>query len=514
MSCSFICLSPSPDPANCNKLIKKQFHQGNAKGVILSYINMQELGFQGDNYSFPVLLKAVSGLSSSSTGLAIHGQTIKSGLSDHPFVQTSLLNMYVAYGCLFDACKVFDKMPVKDVIAWNSMLDAYASSGQMNDAMELFNSMPSKDLTSFNIMVSGYARSGRTESARDIFDKMRKKDIVSWNSILLAHSRDGEMEKAREVFDEMPKKNIITWNTMINGYLHAKLYTEVIDLFDAMMTRNLKIDHLTVTGVLSACTHMGSLEKGNKIHLYAKDNGLESNPHVATALIEMYAKCGSIKNSMLVFYKCQVKDIYCWNATISALAAHGYGFAALKIFYELVENCLTPDDITFIGVLNACSHAGLVQEGCKLFTQMEKDFGIVPKIEHYGCMVDLLGRAGLLDSAMELIEGMPFEPGKSVWGALLNACVIHQNIQTGEKVIDEISKKASLGDGEFMMFANLYAACGQLEEANRWREMMNETGIVKTAGFSAVEINGRFHKFLARTSISKGDHYDPDLQPY
>ncbi|CAK7353966.1 unnamed protein product [Dovyalis caffra] len=491
------CILPSPEVRKWNEIIKKHMLNGDAVQAMCTYVNVQGLGFYADNYTFPILLKAAGSWPSPCIGFALHGQTIKAGFSSHVFVQTALLNMYGSRHCIADACKVFEKMPVKDVVAWNSILDAYASTNQMDEALNLFNSMPLKDFSSFNIMISGYSSIGKTVSARSIFNNMAEKDTVSWNSMILAYIQGGDMEGACDLFREMPEKNIITWNTMVKGFLQNRLHGEVLDLFDEMKTTNCLPDYLTVTGVLSACAHLGSQEKGTEVHIYAIDNGLASSRHVATALIDMYAKCGSIQQALQVFYKSQVKDVYCWNAMISGLAFHGHGYAALKIFNKMRKNHTKPDDITFIGLLSACSHSGLVQEGSQLFYSMQKEFGISPKIEHYGCMVDLLSRARHLDRALRLIEAMPFEPGEAILGALLSACIVHQDLETGERVMKLVSSRANyLSDGEFMMFSNLYASCGQWEEAKKWRELMRDTGIVKTAGFSMVEVDGKFHKFF------------------
>ncbi|KAL9400451.1 hypothetical protein Peur_009412 [Populus x canadensis] len=458
---AYNCVLPSPEMRQWNEIIKKHVLNGDAVQAMVTYVKVQEIGFHADNFTFPILLKAAGSWSSPCIGLALHGQTIKAGFSSHVFVQTALLNMYRSHRCVADACKVFEKMPVKDVVAWNSILDAYASTDQMDDALKVFNSMPLKDLSSFNIMISGYSSIGKTLSARSIFDNMAEKDIVSWNSMISAYVQGEDMERACDLFREMPAKNIITWNTMVKGFLQNQLY-------------------------------------GTEVHIYAIDNGLASSPHVTTALIDMYAKCGSIQQGLQVFYKSQVKDIYCWNALISGLALHGHGYAALNIFNKMRKNHTRPDDITFIGLLSACSHSGLVQEGSQLFYSMQKEFGISPKIEHYGCMVDLLSRARHLNCALQLIKTMPFKPGEAILGALLSACIVHQDLEVGERVVKLVSSRGNyLSDGELMMFSNLYASCGQWEEANKWREMMNDTGIVKTAGFSVVEVNGKFHKFLA-----------------
>lgn len=480
-----------------NKVMKKRVSEGYPEQAILAYIKMLQVGFNADNFTFPVLLKAASSLSSS-IGFTLHGQALKTGFSGHCFVGAALLDMYSAFGAIHDATKVFEKMDVRDVVVWNSMLTAYVSSGRMDNALKLFNNMPLKDLASFNIMISGYAKIGRKASARSIFDRIHDKDIVSWNSMILACTKVGDMSGARNLFDAMPNKNVITWNTMFSGYLHAQLYAEAVDLFDEMKAGKHEADHLTVALVLSACAHLGWLGKGTEMHIFAQDLELASSSHAATALIDMYAKCGSIHLSLQVFHKTQIKDIYCWNAMISGLALHGHGHDALYLLDKMRDKGVKPDDITFIGLLSACSHGSLVQEGCRLFHAMEKEFGLPPKLEHYGCMVDLLGRAGFLDPAFQLIKAMPFEPGESILGALLSACVIHQDLKTGEKVMQLITSKTHyMSDGEFMMFANLYASCGRWEEADRWRERMNHSGITKTAGGSTIEINGKFYRFLA-----------------
>ncbi|XP_030488619.1 pentatricopeptide repeat-containing protein At3g29230 [Cannabis sativa] len=508
-TCNLFCISPSPngDPAisHWNKLIKRQVAKGNPWQAIRSYTHMQKLGLFPDNFTFPILLKAAATVSHAPFVFGLHAQAIKAGYSHHAFVQTALLNAYFTVGLVEDARNVFDKLSQRDLVAWNSMIDGYASNGQMGIALDLFDSMPVKDVSSYNIILAGFAGLKQVESARQVFDKMPVRDVVSWNSVISAFVIAGHMAEANALFEESPLRNVITWNTMITGYVQNQLYSEAIDLFDEMRSgNNSEPDHLSVTAALSACAHLRFLDKGTQIDFYARKHGQFFTPHVVTALIDMYAKCGSIQNSLEVFYKFEHKDVYCWNAMISGLALHGYGEAALKLFDEMRENSMKPDDITFIGLLSACSHAGLVEEGCELFECMERDFKITPKIEHYGCIVDLLSRAKFLDRAFRIIETMPFKPGDSILGALLSSCVIHQDLHTGEKVINLIFDKANndgrnnqLSDGEYMMISNLYASCGKWEEANKWRSMMNSSGVVKTAGSSIIEVDGKFHHFLA-----------------
>lgn len=481
-----------------NKIIKKQELEGCHEKAILSFIHMQELGHFADNFTYPILLKAAANLSLDKLGLALHGQIIKNVFCNHSFVQTALVNLYSSFGCSKDAYRVFQQITTKDIVVWNSMLDAYAAAGQMEDATSIFGSMPCKDLFSYNTMVSGYARSGNMILAENIFNIIPSRDTISWNAMILACCNAGEMERARKFFNQMPSRNIITWNTMLAGYLGRNCFDSAIALFEEMKEKEYNPDYLTITNVLSACASLGLLEKGEEVHIFALEKGLTSSAHVTTALIEMYAKCGRILSSLQVFYKSQVMDIYGWNAMISGLALHGQASAAFKLFDDMKGKGLRPDDITFIGLLSACSHSGLVHKGLELFSSMEKKCAVNPKLEHYGCIVDLLGRAGFLCHAFQLIESMPFEPGKSIVGALLGACVIYRDTEIGEKVVKLLLKRnGSLTDGEYMMVANLYASCKNLEEANRWMNMMNASGITKTAGCSIIQVNGEMYRFVA-----------------
>ncbi|XP_071712868.1 pentatricopeptide repeat-containing protein At3g29230-like [Rutidosis leptorrhynchoides] len=492
-------LQCSVDPIDLktwNKIIKKQVIDGDTKSAFHSYQQLQQ-SFTPDNFTYPVLLKAVS---CPRIGLALHAQIAKSPFHNHMLVQTCLLNMYSSIKSIHDARKVFESMQVKDTVAWNSMLDAYVSSRNMDAAIQVFQFVPKKDIFTFNIMLSGYANTGNMDSARALFIEMPERNIISCNSMILACVNYGDMDEARKVFDEMPERNVISWNTLLGSYLNLKLFDQVIVLFERMKAENnVHPDYLTVTTALSACSGLGLLEKGREIHIYALYLGLVSSKHVITALIDMYAKCGCVESFLYVFYKSKVRDVFCWNALLSGLALHGYGTNALKVFDEM-RLTTKHDDVTFIALLSACSHSGLIEEGQNLFNSMEIKYGVTRKTEHYGCFVDLLGRAGLLESAYMIIDTMPFRPEKSVLGALLSACVNYRDLEIGEKVVNILlsnKDEDGLNDGDYMMVSNLYASCDCWDEANCWRAKMNDSGIVKTAGWSSISIGNTVQNFLA-----------------
>lgn len=473
--------------------------EGKPADAILAYIRMQELGFSADNFTFPLLLKAASDLPSMITGAALHGQTTKTGYSNHAFVQTALINMYSSLGQADGASRVFMAMAHRDLVSWNSMLKAYVSNGRLDDAVELFAVMSVKDRVSFNTLMSGFARVGDTASAMQVFRGCPTRDAVSWNTVISAYVRAGAIDSARSLFEEMPEKNAASWNTLMAGYLQSHRYEEAVELFYEMKPRGSNPNHLTYASVLSACANMGFLTAGKKIHIQAGQAGLAWNPHVVASLIDMYAKCGSLEGALEVFYKAPHRDIFCWNAMISGLASHGHGKACMRLFDEMRAGGIKPDDITFIGLLSGCAHAGLVGEGRRIFEDMERRHGTTPKLEHYGCLVDLLSRAGDLMAAYEIVETMPFEAGAAALGALLAACAVHGSLEIGEAVATRIVERADrLTDGEYMMLANLYAACDRWEEAGRWRGRMNsEDGLKKMAGWSEIEVAGRVYRFQA-----------------
>lgn len=489
-------INPIPNQHKWNTIIKRKLLVGDFEGCITAHNEMQEAGLFPNNFTFPLLLKAASFLLSPSLGSVLHGQALKTGYCAHLFVQTAMINMYSRLGSLNDARKVFDNMPHKDSIAWNSIISAYAIDGRVDMCLELFSSMPVKDPFSFNIMISAFSTAGKVESARQIFDSSSCKDGFSWNSLISCYVKAGDMNMALTLFDQMPEKDTVSWNIIISGYLQNEQYAKVIEKFFEMKSSGFIPSELAMASTIAASAHLGSLRLGAELHLQAHILGLTSSPNVAAALIDMYAKCGSRDGALLVFYKTQTKDIYVWNSMISGLAAHGLGKFLLKLFKDMKQFGVMPDEITFIGLLVGCSHSGLVSEGYHLFNSMDEKYGVSPNLEHYACVVDLLSRAGELQRAHGIVEGMPFKPGASVMGALLNGCMIHRNVKLGMEVMKLIVESGdAMSDGEYMMLANMCAVAGYHEEARRWREKMREKGVVKEAGFSMIEVDSELYRF-------------------
>ncbi|GFQ03949.1 pentatricopeptide repeat-containing protein at1g31430 [Phtheirospermum japonicum] len=300
----------------------------------------------------------------------------------------------------------------------------------------------------------------------------------------------GCVESMSHVFDEMPLRDLISWNTMINGYVQFNKVDEAMTLFRHMQMNRIKPDKYTLVSLLTGCAQLGALEQGEWIHAYLEDNRIKIDAIVGTALIEMYAKCGYLEKSLNIFYQLSQKDTASWTSIICALAMNGYSSEALDFFSEMIRVGIRPDDITFIGVLSACSHGGLVEEGRRHFESMARVYRIEPKVEHYGCFIDLLGRAGLLDEAEEMINKVPDKDNKIIvplYGALLSACRNYENVDMGERVAKRLLEIEARDSSGHTLLANIYAAASRWEDVTKVRmEMGKLVGPKKLPGCSAV----------------------------
>ncbi|CBI29005.3 unnamed protein product, partial [Vitis vinifera] len=307
----------------------------------------------------------------------------------------------------------------------------------------------------------------------------------------------GKRDDAFGLFSEMPCRDVVSWNSMLACYAQCGKPNEALALFDQMRAVGVKPTEATVVSLLSACAHLGALDKGLHLHTYINDNRIEVNSIVGTALVDMYAKCGKISLATQVFNAMESKDVLAWNTIIAGMAIHGHVKEAQRLFKEMKEAGVEPNDITFVAMLSACSHAGMVDEGQKLLDCMSSSYGIEPKVEHYGCVIDLLARAGLLEEAMELIGTMPMEPNPCALGALLGGCRIHGNFELGEMVGKRLINLQPCHSGRYILLSNIYAAAKKWDDARKVRNLMKVNGISKVPGVSVIELKGMVHRFVA-----------------
>jgi len=444
--------------------------QGCSDEALAMFHQMKLAGIVANQFTFASVLPACANLGFLEEGKRMHDEIIRRQLESDVFVGSALVNMYVKCGNLDKARQVFDKMPERNVVSWTTMVAGYAQNGQIEEASKLFQKMPERNVASWNAMIAGYAQRGRVDEARKLFGEMPKRDVVSWTSMIAGCAQNGNVDKALKLFEQMPEKDLVSWNTMVTGYVQNGLvdeafklfekipqrdvvswntmiagyaqngyFDEALKLFQRMQLTKVKPNAETFPSVLPACANLAALEPGKVLHLYIIKSGFESDVFVGSTLIDMYAKCSSIGDASKVFDGMSTRNVVSWNAMIAAYAIHGCGKQALDLFEQMKHFDTSPNQVTFVGVLSACCHAGLVSEGRQYFNSMSVDYHITPVMEHYCCMVDLLGRTGCLDEAHDFINKMPIEPDTAVWQSLLGACRIHANVDLGEKVAERLS---------------------------------------------------------------------------
>lgn len=557
-----------------------------------------------DNFTYAFAVSASAGISNERFGVLLHGHAVVDGFWSDLFVGSALVDFYFSLSRVGYARKVFDRMPDRDTVLWNTMISGmiknscfedsveifkdmvgsgiqldntsvasvlpaatemqwlnigkeiqsvalklgfhshvhtltgfislYSKCGDMEMAELLFQQIDYPDLVSYNALVSGYNCNGDTASALRVFkqlletgEKINSSTIVGLvpvfspfghlNLAFSIHSfcvksgtisnpsvstafttvyyRLNEMEFARLMFDESKEKPLASWNAMISGYTQNGFTKEAISLFQQMQSSKVNPNPVTITSILSACAQLGALSLGKWVHELITRNAFLSNIYVLTALIDMYAKCGSIEQARQLFDTAPQKNLVTWNSMICGYGLHGYGQEAVDLFTEMVNSGITPSQVTFLSVMHACSHAGLVKEGEKIFHSMVHDHGLEPLPEHYACMVDILGRAGELDKALEFIEGMKTEPGREVWGTLLGACKIYKNSNLAEFASKRLFALDPGNVGHYVSLSNIYTVGRNFSEAASVRQRVKQRNLMKTPGCSLIEINAVPHVF-------------------
>ncbi|XVF69948.1 hypothetical protein PTKIN_Ptkin11bG0122000 [Pterospermum kingtungense] len=471
------------------------------------YYRMKFLGLKPNKFTYPFLFIACTNLLELRHGQSAHSSVFKLGLNDDAHTTHSLITMYARCGELDRARKVFNEISERDLVSWNSMISGYSKMGYAREALGLFGKMREEgfipdEMTLVSVLGScgdlGYLNLGMLVEGFVVKHKMELNSFIG-SALIGMYAKCGDLMSARRVFDGMQGKDVVTWNAMITGYAQNGASDDAIKLFQGMKDAGVNPDKITLVGVLSACASIGAQDLGKWIDTYASQRGVQHNIFVSTALVDMYAKCGSLYDAQRIFENMPVKNEVSWNAMISALAFHGRPQEALLIFERMSKEGrdVYPNDVTFVGVLSACVHAGLVDEGWRYFDLMKSSYGITPKIEHYSCMVDLLARAGQLYEAWDFIEKMPEKPDEIVLGALLGACQKCKNLDVSEKVMQLLLQMEPSNSGNYVISSKIYANSRRWDDSAKMRVLMRQRGVSKTPGCSWIEIEAQLHEFLA-----------------
>ncbi|PQP92509.1 pentatricopeptide repeat-containing protein [Prunus yedoensis var. nudiflora] len=482
-----------PNKFMYNSLIRGYSNSDDPFKAFSLYCQMVRSGHSPNEFTLPFVLKVCAGQSAYWESVVVHGQAIKRGIGSQVCVQNALINVYGVCGSIRSARNVFDDMSERSLVSWNSMIGGYARMGSCKGAFLLFREMrdlgvgPDKftlvnllsvcsqscdlelgryvhlyievsgievDQILRNALLDMYAKCGHLHLAQTIFYRMTHKNVVSWTSMVSAYAKHGLIEFAQEFFDQMPLKNVVSWNSMISYYVREGQCRAALDLFQRMLNSGALPDE------------------------------------------DMYAKCGAVGIAMDLFTQIPEKNVVSWNVIIGALALHGCGFEAIRIFKQMQAGGIWPDEITFTGLLSACSHSGLLDMGRYYFERMESIYRISPEIEHYACMVDLLGRGGFLEEAIRLLIGMPMKPDIVIWGALLGACRIHGNVDLGKQILKQLLELEGHGSGLFVLLSNIFGEAHRWEDVKKIRKLIKDGGVIKSRAVSSIEIDGCVYEFM------------------
>ncbi|CAN6353583.1 unnamed protein product [Urochloa humidicola] len=457
----------------------------------------------------PLALKAASRLPEDalSAGIQLHGRSIKLPTHSNPHVLTSLLSLYAKCGLLCDAQKAFDEIPQPGTVSWTALITAYMDAGRVHEAVgvarKAFASGMRPDSFTAVRVLTACARVTDLVTGEAVWRAAQREGTAAGSMFVATAALDlyvkcGEMDKARAVFDKMQNKDAVAWGAMVGGYASNGHPREALDLFFQMQTQGgMAPECYTVVGALSACARLGALDlgRGTVAMLPNWDEEVLDNPVLGTALIDMYAKCGSTAEAWTVFQQMRKRDIIVWNAMILGLGMTGHEKVAFALVGQMEKSGVTLNDNTFIGLLSSCTHTGLVKDGRRYFHNMTQLYRISPRIEHYGCMVDLLSRAGLLEEAHQLIKDMPMQANAVIWGALLGGCKIHRDTDLAEHALNQLILLEPWNSGNYVMLSNIYSNSGRWQDAAKLRLEMKARGVGKIPASSWVELDGKVHEF-------------------
>lgn len=504
---------PLRDRISWNAMISGYFENGECLEGLKLFLMMRMLSVEPDLMTMTSVISASEMLGDERLGREFHGYVVIMGFGDDVAVSNALIQMYVTLWNMEEAVKVFNRMGFRDVVSWTAMISGYDKNRLPIKAVETYQQMVVEGVVPDEVTVasvlSAYTCLGLLDRGVKLHEFAKRKGLISYtivgNMLIDMYSKCSCIEKALKVFRRIPEKNVISWTSIILGFRINSRSFEALNFFRQMQF-DLKPNSVTYVAALSACATIGALMCGKEIHAHAIRNGFEYEGFVPNALLDMYGKCGRLEHAQMQFEINENKDISSWNIMLTGYARQGHGTLAMELFERMIKVGVSPDEITFIALLSACSRSGLVNEGWEYFNSMMVRYSIAPNMKHYTCMVDLLGRAGRLKEAHEFIEMMPIDPDAGVWGALLNACRIHRHVELGELAARFIFELDMDGVGYYVLLCNLYADSGKWDEVARVRRVMRERGLSVDPGCSWVEAKGNVHAFLS------GDKAHPQIK--
>lgn len=494
---------PRRDCISWNAMISGYFENEECFEGMGLFLTMHDLSLEPDLMTMTSVTSACGMLCDIRLGKEIHGYVLKKGFGVEVSVHNSLIQMYASFGNLKEAETVFLQMVSKDVVSWTAMISGYEKNESPEKALKVFEQMKAEDVVPDEVTVasvlSACASLGCIDIGIELHELARKNGLMPYtlvgNTLLDMYSKSKCIDKALDVFKCMPEKNVISWSSIILGFHINHRSFEALNLFRQMQA-DLKPNSVTFISTLSACAAVGALMCGKEIHAQVLRSGLGFEGYLPNALLDLYVKCGRTEYAWTQFNVHEEKDVVSWNIMLTGYAGRGHGDLAVALFHRMEEAGVRPDEVTFIALLCACGRSGMVDQGWDYFNSM-KEYNVIPNLRHYACMVDLLGRAGCLQEAHQFIRDMPLEPDAAIWGALLNGCRIHHEVELGELAAKYVFELDPERVGYYVLLCNLYADDGRWHQVVRVRKMMRERGLMVDPGCSWVEVKGGVHAFLS-----------------
>ncbi|KAK8960897.1 Pentatricopeptide repeat-containing protein [Platanthera guangdongensis] len=466
----------------------------------------------------------------------IHAHILVSFLSQSNFLATRIINLCNFYRSIDYAFHVFKQVVDPNIFLYNAMIKAYTQNNHFLEAINLYKQMlrcsHSGDRFTYpfiikccggehiqlgnqihirviksgldsnhvvqNSLIEIYTKVDDLKNAQKVFHSMTVRDAVSWNMLISGHARLGKLKEAMAIFVAMPNKTVVSWTVMISGYSMAGRYSDAVGVFRRMQIHDFEPDEVSIVSVIPACIQLGALELGKWIHAYADKHNLLIKPIICNALIELHCRCGSIDQALQLFDQMPRRDVISCSTMIWGLAMHGRSREAVQLFETMeLEGRVRPNAVTFLGLFAACAHGGLLHEGLGYFRSMKEIYDIEPTVEHYGCIIDLLCRSGCINDAMEFIDDMPIPADAAIWGSLLSACRIHDNIEMAVKAMEQLLRLEPDDLGNYVLLSNIYASGKRWDDVSRIRRLMRNRRLKKDPGCSSIELNGAVHEFMA-----------------
>ncbi|XP_050370966.1 pentatricopeptide repeat-containing protein At4g13650 [Argentina anserina] len=460
-------------------------------------------GMVPNQYTYPSILRTCTSVGALNLGEMVHTQAIKTGFQFNAYVCSVLIDMYAKHGKLDTALGILRRLTEDDVVSWTAMISGYAQHDLFAEALLLFDEMQTRGIRADNIglssAISSCAGMQALNQGRQIHAQAcilgYSNDLSVGNALVSLYARCGRIWEAYQAFERINARDDVSWNRLISAFGQSGYCEEALQVFSQMHRAGVEANMFTFGSAVSAAANLANIKQGGQIHALVIKTGNNSELEVSNALITLYSKCGSVDDAKREFIEMPVKNEISWNAMITGYSQHGHGVEALHLFEQMKQLGVVPSHVTFVGVLSACSHVGLVSEGLAYFESMSKEHGLVPKPEHYACVVDLLSRAGSLSSAIEFITEMPVKPDSLIWRTLLSACIAKKNTEIGEVAARNLLELEPEDSATYVLISNMYAMVGMWSYRDQARQLMKERGVNKEPGRSWIEVKNSVHAF-------------------